>query len=101
MKPIKTLAFALTAFVLALLTACAGPAQTILADGSLAYRVECARGLNYCLEKAGKSCGGDGFVVIGRDGQTIAASEDDLEGSIARSAASASSQRMYFRCGTL
>lgn len=63
----------------ALLAACAGPAQTQLPDGSYAYRIDCggsARGLNYCLEKAGKSCGAEGYTIVDEYGTTVSSSVD-------------------------
>ena len=66
--------YGLTGSVLALLAACAGPSQTTLPDGSVAYRIDCdgsAAGMNYCFERAGKSCGAAGYVIVDEDGQTI------------------------------
>lgn len=69
----------------ALLSGCATPVETTLADGSVAYRIDCGgntRGMNYCFEKAGKSCGAEGYSIVGRDGTVIAtsaAAETDAE----------------------
>lgn len=63
----------------ALLAACAAPLQTTtLADGSRAYLIDCegtARGLNMCFEKAGKSCGAEGYTIVGKRGQTLSNSD--------------------------
>lgn len=72
----------ITIAALALVTACASPAQTRLSDGSLAYRIDCdgtAGGLNYCFERAGKTCGAAGYTIIDQDGQTLS------EGNVADS----------------
>ena len=62
-----------------LLAACAGgPTVTTLPDGSVAYRIPCdgtARGLNYCLEKAGKSCGAEGYTIVTPDGRKLSTSD--------------------------
>lgn len=80
MKQIKAIKFGLTFSTLALLAACAAPGQTSLSDGTTAIRIEClgtARGLNACLERAGKSCGAAGYKVVDQDGQTVFASGAD------------------------
>lgn len=60
------------------LTACAGgPTVATMPDGSYAYRIDCdgtARGLNYCLEKAGKSCGARGYRIVTPEGETVTTS---------------------------
>lgn len=65
--------FALLAF--AALTGCAGqPSTTTLADGTVAYRIDCGRnsgGLNFCFEKAGKSCGAEGYRIYDKEGRVI------------------------------
>lgn len=62
-----------------LLAACAGgPSVITLPDGSIAYRIDCdgtARGLNYCLEMAGKSCGAEGYTIVAPDGRRLTTSE--------------------------
>ena len=63
----------------ALLVACAAPNRTQLPDGTYAYRIDCggsARGLNYCLEKAGKSCGAAGYRIVDEFGTTVSSSVD-------------------------
>lgn len=63
----------------ALLTACAAPVRTTtLPDGSRAYLIDCegtARGLNMCFEKAGKSCGAEGYTIVGKRGQRLSSSD--------------------------
>ena len=34
-----------------------------------------AAGMNYCFEKAGKSCGADGYLIVGADGTVLGDSE--------------------------
>ena len=64
----------------ALLAACATPTTTTqLPDGTYAYRIDCggsALGLNYCLEKAGKSCGAKGYTIVDERGNTVSSSVD-------------------------
>lgn len=65
-----------------LLSGCAAPQQTTLSDGSVAYRIDCdgtARGLNACLERAGRSCGAAGYVLIGDDGQRLSRAGNDSQ----------------------
>lgn len=62
---------------LLLITACAGPSTTTLADGRTANRIDCSAGvggLNFCFEKAGKSCGAEGYTIVGKDGEMISSS---------------------------
>ena len=71
----KTLKLGLLMSAGAALTACATPTETTLADGSTALLIDCGgstRGMNYCFEKAGKSCGADGYNIVGQDGRIIA-----------------------------
>lgn len=87
-----------------LLAACAGPSQVTLADGSVAYRISCdgtAVGMNYCFERAGKSCGADGYTVVDQDGRTISTSavaEQDTE-ALVRSF-STDQNSMLVKCGS-
>lgn len=64
---------------LALLAACAAPSQTTtLPDGTVAYRIDCdatAAGLNYCFERAGKTCGATGYAIVSQDGRLISTSD--------------------------
>lgn len=94
----------LSAAALGLLSACAGPAQTTLADGTVAYKIDCqasAAGMNYCFEKAGKSCGADGYQIIGRDGQVLgdgeAAASDNVR---VVNAWQTDRNSIYIRCDT-
>ncbi|MEM1174926.1 MAG: hypothetical protein AAGA33_08925 [Pseudomonadota bacterium] len=87
------------------LSACATPvATTTLADGTTAYRIDCdssARGINYCFEKAGKSCGADGYTIVSSSGVRLSTSrvaEGDLE-TLTR-AYESDSNSIYIRCGT-
>lgn len=60
-----------------LLAGCAAPRTATLPDGTFAYRIDCdgtARGLNYCLEKAGKSCGARGYRIVTPEGETVTSS---------------------------
>ena len=62
---------------IALLTACGAPSQTTLPDGTAALRIDCdgtAGGMNYCFERAGKSCGEAGYTIVGSDGQMLSGS---------------------------
>ena len=62
---------------LVLLAACAGPAQTTLADGSVAYQIDCdgsSAGLQRCFERAGKSCGAEGYMLVTQDGRVVTTS---------------------------
>ena len=68
----------LSAISLAVLAGCAASGTTTLADGSTAMRLECdgtARGLNFCFELAGKSCGEDGYTILNEAGETIGKSD--------------------------
>lgn len=74
-KTIKTSLLACA--VAALLAACAGPSEVRLSDGTMAYRISCdgtSAGLNYCFERAGKSCGAAGYSVVDSNGAVIATS---------------------------
>jgi len=96
--------FGLTIGALTLLAACAGPTQTTLSDGTAAYRIECdgtASGLNYCFERAGKSCGAAGYAIVDQNGQMIA--EGDLAGSNTESLIreyAADQNSILVRCGS-
>lgn len=68
--------FSMTLFLL-VLAACAAPTQTTLSDGTVAIRIDCDAsigGMNYCLERAGKSCGAAGYRIVDQDGRTISSS---------------------------
>ena len=83
---------------------CAGPSQVTLPDGTVAYRIACdgtAAGMNYCFERAGKSCGAEGYTVVDRNGATIstsAASDRDAE-DLVRSF-STDQNSMLVKCGS-
>lgn len=94
----------LSALSLAILAGCAGSTQTTLADGTMAQRIECdgtARGLNFCFELAGKSCGAEGYTILNEAGETIGKSDYADAGSdrlIRQQAESENS--ILIRCGT-
>jgi len=82
MDHVSGMKFGLTIGALTLLAACAAPTQTTLSDGTVATRIDCdgtASGLNYCFERAGKSCGAAGYTIVDQDGTVI--SESDVAGS--------------------
>jgi len=67
------------------LGACATtPETTTLADGSVAFRVNCdgaSSGMNYCFERAGKSCGAEGYSIVDSNGRVVSsanATDSDL-----------------------
>ena len=98
----KTIKLGLSAGAVALLGACATPLETTLADSTVAYRIDCssARGLNYCFEKAGKSCGADGYSIVGRDGQLISSGNAASSEQEARVLAYQSNRTsILIRCG--
>ena len=70
----KALAVALQVTGLAMLAACAGTTTTTLPDGTVAYEIPCDRasgGMNYCFERAGKSCGAEGYTIVDEEGQVL------------------------------
>ena len=91
-------------FALGIFAGCGGSAQTMLPDGSQAYVIDCggtARGLNYCFEKAGQSCGAAGYTIVGRDGQALSKSDvadSDMEALVREYEADPNS--ILIRCGT-
>ena len=98
-KPVFKALF--SAAAVGLLSACAGPAQTTLADGTVAYRIDCASsaaGMNYCFEKAGKSCGANGYQIIGRDGQVLGDSEAASDNAKVITAWQTDRNSIYIRC---
>ncbi len=99
---INTIRLCFAAGTIALLSACATPLETTLADGSVAYRIDCssARGLNYCFEKAGKSCGAEGYSIVGRGGELISSSNAASSEQEARVLAYQSNRTsILVRCG--
>jgi hypothetical protein len=104
MHKIKVLRLGVTISGLALLAACAAPAQTTLSDGTAAFRIDCedrAGGLNYCFERAGKSCGSAGYTIVDTDGRTLSDSDvvDSELDALAR-AYEADQNSVLVRCGT-
>ena len=79
MNDFKVVKLGLTVSALALLAACTAPGQTItVTDAAGAYRIDCdgdVGGLNYCFERAGKSCGAVGYTIVGVDGVVLADSD--------------------------
>lgn len=104
MHQIRASRLGLTISGLALLAACAAPPQTTLSDGTAAFRIDCegrAGGLNYCFERAGKSCGSAGYSIVDPDGRMLSESDvvdSDLE-ALAR-AYDADQSSVLVRCGT-
>lgn len=104
MHDTRTKQFLFTVSAAVLLSACAGPSQVTLADGTVAYRIDCdgtAAGMNYCFERAGKSCGADGYTVVDRNGSTISTSAvaDQDAQALVRSY-STDQNSMLIKCGT-
>jgi hypothetical protein len=103
MHHINALRLGLTISGLALLAACAAPSQTTLSDGTVALRIDCegsAGGLNYCFERAGKSCGAAGYSIVDQDGRVLSESdvaESDM-GALVRAYA-ADQNSILIRCG--
>lgn len=103
MTQIKALKFGITISLLALLAACAAQTEATLPDGTVAYRIDCDRtsaGLNLCFERAGKSCGAEGYTIVGRDGQIISTSrvaDSDREALVREYEANQNS--ILFKCG--
>ncbi len=86
------------------LAACAAPTQTTLSDGTMALRIDCdgtIGGMNYCLERAGKSCGAAGYTIVDQDGRTISSSAScatDMEACV--KADKTDQNQILVRCGT-
>ncbi len=104
MHDTKIKQFLSTVSIAVLLTACAGPSQVTLADGTMAYRIDCdgtAAGMNYCFERAGKSCGADGYTVVDSDGRTISTSAvADQDATALVRSYSTDQNSMLVKCGT-
>lgn len=104
MKNSKAIKLGLTTSFLALLAACGGTGQATLPDGTAALRIDCdgtAGGLNYCFERAGKSCGAAGYTIVDPDGQMLSDSDvadSDME-SLVR-AYDTDNNSVLVRCGT-
>ena len=86
-----------------LLAACSGPSQVTLPDGSVAYRIDCgpsARDMNFCFEKAGKSCGAEGYRIVGNNGELLGNSEVAASDSVrVVKAWQADRNSIYISCG--
>ncbi|MEL7022826.1 MAG: hypothetical protein AAGL69_03700 [Pseudomonadota bacterium] len=86
----------------AALSACATPRLTELADGSAVYQVDCdgtPRGLNYCLEKAGRTCGAQAYILYADDGRRIAFGGDaQVSGEVAYKDFPGDRSKILFRC---
>lgn len=104
MKLINATKLGFTIAALALFAACAAPSQTLLPDGTVAYRIDCdgtAAGMNYCFERAGKSCGAAGYVIVDQDGRTLsqsAAADTDMDALVRIYESDQNS--ILFRCDT-
>lgn len=101
---LEAVRFGLTATMLLLLAGCAASPVTTLPDGSVAYRIDCdgsARGLNLCFEKAGKSCGADGYTIVDPDGRRISSSRiADYDMQTIVRAYSSDKNSILVRCGS-
>lgn len=78
MKSITAIKSGLTIALLALFAACASPSHITLPDGTQAYRIDCDgvnNGMNTCFERAGKSCGADGYMILDKEGRTLSQSD--------------------------
>ena len=105
MNNVKRLGTILMASAVLSLAACAsGPSTTTLADGTVAYRIDCgasAADMNFCFEKAGKSCGADGYNIVGRDGVLLGTSEVAASDSVkVVKAWQTDRNSIYITCGT-
>ena len=84
MQVITRAAFGVLFLVLA---GCAAPRLTSLADGRSVYQIDCdgtPRGLNYCLEKAGRTCGARAYTLYAEDGRRISFGGDsEISGEVA------------------
>ncbi len=97
----------LSAASLASLSGCAGAGGsnlTVLADGTTALAIECdgtARGLNFCFELAGKSCGAQGYTILNEAGEAIGKSDYADAGTdrLIRQQAE-DENRLLIRCGS-
>ena len=87
-----------------LLAACGAPSQVTLPDGTLATRIDCgasAADMNYCFEKAGKSCGAAGYEIVGPEGELLGNSEAAAADSVRVVRAwRTDANSIYIRCGT-
>ena len=90
--------------ILLLIAACAGQSSTTLPDGRTALRIDCSAsvgGLNFCFEQAGKSCGAEGYTILGRGGEMISSSSATASEREARLRAyDADANSIFIVCGT-
>ena len=100
----KSKQFGLTISTLVLLAACASPTETMLSDGTVALRIDCdstAGGMNYCLERAGKSCAAAGYTIVDQDGQVVSGSNaSDLDMKDIVKAYETDRNSILVRCGS-
>ncbi|MDJ0759525.1 MAG: hypothetical protein QNJ19_09000 [Woeseiaceae bacterium] len=97
----------LSAISLAMLAGCGatgGSNLTVLGDGTTALAVECdgtPRGLNFCFELAGKSCGAQGYTIFNQAGESIGKSDYADAGTdrLIRQQAE-DENRILIRCGS-
>ena len=78
MNYLKMIKLSLAPSLVVLLAACAAPTSTTLSDGTTATRIACdgtGRGLNYCFERAGKSCGAAGYTILDDSGRVLGKSD--------------------------
>ena len=100
----KTAGFASAFASFLFLAACAAPTQTTLPDGTVALLIDCegtAAGMNYCFERAGKSCGADGYTIVDPTGERLSGSDvadEDIAGLVRQFQTDQSS--ILVRCGT-
>ena len=104
MKDMMAIKLSLTVSALTLLAACAATTDTTLSDGTVATLIECdvtPNGLNYCFERAGKSCGAAGYTIVDQDGQAISKGQvaDSDQASFVREYA-AGQGGMLIKCGS-
>lgn len=104
MTSIKAVRFAWMLATILFLAACAGPTRTTLPDGTVALLIDCegtAAGMNYCFERAGKSCGAEGYTIVDPTGQRLAGSDvadEDIVGLVRQFQTDQNS--ILVRCGT-
>lgn len=89
---------------LMLFAACTAPSQTTLSDGTVAYRIDCdgtASGMTYCFERAGKSCGAAGYVIVDQDGRVLSQGDAaDMEMDARIKAYESDQNSILVRCNT-
>lgn len=94
--------FVLASSALFVLGGCAAPQLTTLEDGTVAYQIDCdgtARGLNYCLEKAGRTCAARGYVLYNKAGERVSlAGEAGSSGQATYKEFEGDRNRIIFQC---